>query len=105
MICVLSQNFRDFLPRGSGIVTRRPLILQLINDRSGKCLFVIFLNNVVILEYAEFLHKKGQKFVDFDLVRKEIEDETDRVTGANKGISPVPINLRVFSPHGKTEMY
>lgn len=53
-----------------------------------------------ILEYAEFLHKKGHKFVDFDLVRKEIEDETDRITGANKGISPVPINLRVFSPNG-----
>ncbi|KAI6192009.1 Dynamin GTPase [Aphelenchoides bicaudatus] len=79
------ENFvgKDFLPRGSGIVTRRPLILQLVNDRA---------------EYAEFLHKKGHKFVDFEAVRKEIEDETDRVTGANKGISPVPINLRVFSP-------
>lgn len=51
------------------------------------------------------MHKKGQKFVDFDLVRKEIEDETDRVTGANKGISPVPINLRVFSPHGNIFSY
>lgn len=77
---------RDFLPRGSGIVTRRPLILQLIQDRN---------------EYAEFLHKKGHRFVDFDAVRKEIEDETDRVTGQNKGISPHPINLRVFSPNGK----
>jgi len=28
--------FRDFLPRGSGIVTRRPLILQLINSTLGK---------------------------------------------------------------------
>uniref|UniRef100_A0AC35TWE9 Dynamin GTPase n=1 Tax=Rhabditophanes sp. KR3021 TaxID=114890 RepID=A0AC35TWE9_9BILA len=80
------ENFvgRDFLPRGSGIVTRRPLILQLIQDRS---------------EYAEFLHKKGHKFTDFDAVRKEIEDETDRLTGSNKGISSLPINLRVFSPH------
>ncbi|VDM59015.1 unnamed protein product [Angiostrongylus costaricensis] len=80
------ENFvgKDFLPRGSGIVTRRPLILQLIQDRN---------------EYAEFLHKKGNYFTDFDAVRKEIEDETDRVTGANKGISPHPINLRVFSPN------
>lgn len=80
------ENFvgRDFLPRGSGIVTRRPLILQLIQDRN---------------EYAEFLHKKGSYFTDFDAVRKEIEDETDRVTGPNKGISPHPINLRVFSPN------
>jgi len=28
--------YRDFLPRGSGIVTRRPLILQLINGVTGK---------------------------------------------------------------------
>lgn len=53
------------------------------------------------VEYAEFLHCKGKKFTDFDEVRQEIEAETDRVTGANKGISPVPINLRVYSPHGE----
>ncbi|XP_013115100.1 dynamin isoform X1 [Stomoxys calcitrans] len=80
------ENFvgKDFLPRGSGIVTRRPLILQLING---------------ITEYGEFLHCKGKKFTSFDEVRKEIEDETDRVTGSNKGISNIPINLRVHSPH------
>ncbi|KAJ0181031.1 hypothetical protein K1T71_003116 [Dendrolimus kikuchii] len=80
------ENFvgRDFLPRGSGIVTRRPLILQLIHGNA---------------EYAEFLHCKGKKFVDFNEVRGEIEAETDRVTGSNKGISPVPINLRVYSPN------
>ncbi|NWS78508.1 DYN2 protein, partial [Crotophaga sulcirostris] len=50
-------------------------------------------------EYAEFLHCKSKKFTDFDEVRQEIEAETDRVTGTNKGISPVPINLRVYSPH------
>lgn len=52
-------------------------------------------------EYAEFLHCKGKKFTDFEEVRLEIEAETDRVTGTNKGISPVPINLRVYSPHGE----
>lgn len=31
------------------------------------------------------------------MVRKEIEDETARLTGTNKGISPLPINLRIFS--------
>jgi hypothetical protein len=39
--------------------------------------------------------------VDFDEVRREIEAETDRVTGSNKGISNIPINLRVYSPNGK----
>ncbi|XP_048245945.1 dynamin-1-like isoform X1 [Haliotis rufescens] len=80
------ENFvgRDFLPRGSGIVTRRPLVLQLINNR---------------VEYAEFLHQKGRKYSDFSEVRKEIEEETDKATGKNKGISNIPINLRVYSPN------
>ncbi|XP_048064549.1 dynamin 3a isoform X4 [Megalobrama amblycephala] len=80
------ENFvgRDFLPRGSGIVTRRPLVLQLISSTT---------------EHAEFLHCKGKKFTDFDDVRREIAAETDRVTGTNKGISSIPINLRVYSPN------
>ena len=28
---------RDFLPRGNNIVTRRPLVLQLINSKDPKC--------------------------------------------------------------------
>lgn len=67
-------------------MTRRPLILQLINAPN---------------EYGEFLHCKGKKFMDFSAIMKEIEDETDRMTGSNKGISNLPINLRVYSPHGK----
>lgn len=80
------ENFvgRDFLPRGSGIVTRRPLILQLCHSQQ---------------EYGEFQHCRGQLFTDFDKIRQEIQDETDRCTGKNKGISPIPINLRVHSPH------
>lgn len=53
-------------------------------------------------EHGEFLHCKGKKFTDFDEIRKEIEAETRRLTGSNKGISPVPINLRIHSPHGNT---
>ncbi|XP_075038557.1 dynamin-3 isoform X2 [Mixophyes fleayi] len=80
------ENFvgRDFLPRGSGIVTRRPLVLQLITSKR---------------EYAEFLHCKGKKFSDFDEVRQEIESETERTTATNKGISSIPINLRIYSPN------
>ena len=68
-------------------MTRRPLVLKLIHH-TGQ-------------EYAEFLHTGGKKFTDFNEVRKEIEDETDRETGENKGISNKPINLTVYSPHGK----
>lgn len=74
---------RDFLPRGSGVVTRRPLILQLINDAE---------------EYGEFGHLEGRRFLDFHEIRDEIERETDRVSGRNKAISPDPISLTIHSP-------
>ncbi|KAI9319035.1 Dynamin central region-domain-containing protein [Dichotomocladium elegans] len=78
---------RDFLPRGSGIVTRRPLILQLITQREADA-----------EEYGEFMHSRGKRFYDFGEIRDEIERETTRVAGANKGISRVPIQLRIYSP-------
>ncbi|GMQ04509.1 hypothetical protein CsSME_00049902 [Camellia sinensis var. sinensis] len=78
---------RDFLPRGSGIVTRRPLVLQLHKTEQGQ------------EEYAQFLHQANKKFTDFSLVQKEIQDETDRVTGKTKHISPLPINLSIYSPN------
>ncbi|KAK3433887.1 dynamin-related protein 1E [Eucalyptus grandis] len=78
---------RDFLPRGSGIVTRRPLVLQLHRTEDGA------------QEYAEFLHLPKRRFSDFALVRKEIQDETDRVTGRTKQISPIPIHLSIYSPN------
>ncbi|KAI3511274.1 hypothetical protein L1887_18423 [Cichorium endivia] len=76
---------RDFLPRGSGIVTRRPLVLQLQKTDGGP-------------EYAEFGHIPQRRFTDFSLVRQEIQDETDRITGKSKQISPIPIHLSIFSP-------
>ncbi|XP_059442426.1 phragmoplastin DRP1E-like isoform X3 [Corylus avellana] len=33
------------------------------------------------------------------MVRKEIQDETDRLTGKSKQISPVPIHLSIYSPN------
>ncbi|XP_042028090.1 phragmoplastin DRP1E-like [Salvia splendens] len=77
---------RDFLPRGSGIVTRRPLVLQLQHTEEGQ------------EEYAEFGHLPKKRFTDYSLVRKEIQDETDRVTGKTKQISPIPIHLSIYSP-------
>ncbi|KAA3458807.1 dynamin-related protein 1B isoform X4 [Gossypium australe] len=77
---------KDFLPRGAGIVTRRPLVLQLHRIDDGK-------------EYAEFMHLPKKRFTDFAAVRQEISDETDRETGRSKQISSVPIHLSVFSPN------
>lgn len=77
---------KDFLPRGSGIVTRRPLVLQLHRIDEGR-------------EYAEFMHVPRKRFTDFAAVRKEIADETDRETGRSKQISSVPIYLSIYSPN------
>ncbi|KAG6788211.1 hypothetical protein POTOM_004267 [Populus tomentosa] len=78
---------KDFLPRGSGIVTRRPLVLQLHKIDEGS------------REYAEFLHLPRKRFTDFAAVRREIQDETDRETGRSKQISSVPIHLSIYSPN------
>ncbi|WWD16678.1 hypothetical protein CI109_101108 [Kwoniella shandongensis] len=135
---------RDFLPRGSGIVTRRPLVLQLIHtpdsspsSSSGGGLSTSS-NHAAALRrspriggeedgylptlestptagagvmrpggknmgsntgaaYAEFLHL-NRRFTDFEEIRKEIEAETYRVAGQNKGVSKLPINLKIYGP-------
>lgn len=99
---------RDFLPRGPGIVTRRPLILQLVHSASrwkktkksesdgsdeedGS-------EELEPEEFGKFSHIKDKKFADFYEIRDEIERETERLTGHNKGISSDPIILRIYSP-------
>ncbi|KIM49492.1 hypothetical protein M413DRAFT_6513 [Hebeloma cylindrosporum] len=94
---------RDFLPRGTGIVTRRPLVLQLINRPAGAT----GVNGVDRTtdkaanadEWGEFLHLPGEKFYDFHKIRDEIVRDTEAKTGKNAGISPQPINLRIYSPN------
>ncbi|KAJ3340596.1 vacuolar protein sorting-associated protein 1 [Gonapodya sp. JEL0774] len=110
---------RDFLPRGSGIVTRRPLVLQLINRRlstpsptgsespaltngvspSSPTSKEPTSSNGEPLEWGEFLHLPGKKFTNFDEIRDEIVRDTDAKVGRNAGVSDLPINLRVFSPN------
>lgn len=89
---------RDFLPRGTGIVTRRPLVLQLINrpSASGATEPTGQTNED---EWGEFLHLPGEKFHDFQKIRDEIVRDTELKTGKNAGISAQPINLRIYSPH------
>jgi len=99
---------RDFLPRGTGIVTRRPLVLQLINIPAAGAEDSNYNPNPTsqpaagldhTQEYAEFLHQQGRRFYDFAEVRREIEAETARIAGNNKGINRQPINLKIYSPH------
>ncbi|KAM9475134.1 dynamin-1-like protein isoform 1-T2 [Clarias gariepinus] len=101
---------RDFLPRGSGIVTRRPLVLQLVNiqpleerrkqeneNRTNANSQYSF-PGIKAEEWGTFLHCKHQVFTDFTEIRTEIEEETERTTN-NKGISAEPIHLKIFSPN------
>lgn len=128
---------KDFLPRGTGIVTRRPLVLQLINiskddplvrnynesdlrDARSPMDYNLSSDEINLedhlrrrvasgnssssstlaeepTEWGEFLHIPGKRFYSFDLIRREIETETARIAGLNKGISRLPINLKIFS--------
>ena len=82
---------RDFLPRGAGIVTRRPLVLQLVHINAE--------DSESQWGWGKFLHTGERKFLDFAEIRYEIASETEKVAGVNKGISSDPIRLRIFSPH------
>ncbi|XP_025883884.1 dynamin-related protein 3B-like isoform X1 [Solanum lycopersicum] len=77
---------RDFLPRGSDICTRRPLVLQLLKHNSDE-------------EYGEFLHLPEKRFYDFNEIRWEIQAETEREAGGNKGVSDKQIRLKIYSPN------
>ncbi|CAM6099196.1 unnamed protein product [Calypogeia fissa] len=84
---------RDFLPRGSDICTRRPLVLQLVQTvRRPE-------DRTELVEWGEFLHIPGRRFTDFSTIRKEIQAETERELGMNKGISEKQIRLKIFSPN------
>ncbi|XP_055455117.1 dynamin-1-like protein isoform X6 [Psammomys obesus] len=104
---------RDLLPRGTGVVTRRPLILQLVhvapedkrkttgeeNDPATWKNSRHLSKGVEAEEWGKFLHTKNKLYTDFDEIRQEIENETERISGNNKGVSPEPIHLKVFSPN------
>lgn len=98
-------------------MTRRPLILQLIytplEDKEHRSadegleannlhfynsynyVYSNLLGTFHLEEWATFLHTKNKIFTDFSQVLQEIELETDRVAGDNKGISHDAIHLKV----------
>jgi len=79
----------DFLPRGEGVVTRRPLELRLVHvSPNGEEDFK---------PYAEFPSEGKQKYYDFDKVREKIMSLTDQIAGKNKGIVDDPITMTVYS--------
>ncbi|XP_061629798.1 dynamin-1-like protein isoform X2 [Phyllopteryx taeniolatus] len=90
---------RDVLPRGTGIVTRRPLIFQLVHVDTEDRRKTSEENGIDGEEWGKFLHTKNKIYTNFEEIRQEIEAETERISGINKGISEEPIHLKVFSPN------
>jgi hypothetical protein len=74
----------NFLPRGEGVVTRRPLELRLVHtyDQSKP--------------WAKF-EGSEQKYTNFDEVRRNIDRLTDEIAGRNKEIVDDPIVLTIYS--------
>ncbi|KJP85844.1 hypothetical protein AK88_04492 [Plasmodium fragile] len=77
----------DFLPRGEGIVTRRPIEFRLIHIKEDS----------EIKHWAVFEDDKNKKFTDFNKVREHINNLTDELAGKNKGIIDEPIVLNIYS--------
>ena len=75
----------NFLPRGSGVVTRRPLELRLQRVKTSQTY------GVFPKDYPD------KKMFNFDDVRTTIELLTDKVCGEKKGIIDDPIILQVYS--------
>jgi len=79
----------DFLPRGQGVVTRRPLELRLVHvSPQGQENFK---------PYAEFPNEGKQKYYDFDRVREKIIELTDKAAGKNKGIIDDALTMTIYS--------
>lgn len=76
---------QEILPRGKGIVTRRPIEIQLKNNPGGE------------QDYVEFAERRGEKITDMDAARLLIEEDTEKVAGKNKSISNVPLRLKFYS--------
>jgi dynamin 1-like protein len=76
----------DFLPRGAGVCTRRPLELRLVHESEPST-----------KAWAKFGEVPDRKFTDFEEVRSMIEKLTDKVAGKNKNIVDDPITLTVHS--------
>ncbi|CAD5225714.1 unnamed protein product [Bursaphelenchus xylophilus] len=88
---------RDFLPRGTGIVTRQPLVLDLIRtpigDRRRKRPGAPAEGDFALFEGVE------KVYTDFEEVREGIEELTRKTCGSNKGVSDKRIHLRIYSEH------
>ncbi|KAL4426306.1 hypothetical protein ABPG74_006563 [Tetrahymena malaccensis] len=76
----------DFLPRGSGVVTRCPLEIRLIEVTNRGSDFK---------PYAYFFEEKSKIYHDFEQVKQEIQKITNEIAGPGKKIVDKVITLTI----------
>jgi dynamin 1-like protein len=65
---------------------------------------LLLIGTLPLEEWAKFLHIKNKIFTDFGDILREIEHETDRVAGSNKGIAHEAIHLKVYFSFNKKKI-
>ncbi|PNS19214.1 Protein msp1, mitochondrial [Sphaceloma murrayae] len=76
----------EFLPKGSNMVTRRPIELTLVNSPKATS------------EYGEFPTLGLGKITDFSQIQKTLTD-LNLAVPEQQCVSDDPIQLRIYSPH------
>lgn len=90
----------DFLPRGSGVVTRSPILIQLNKLKNNPTVSAsdhATENGPAPQRWVEFIHAPNKKFFAEKEIQAEIVAETERVAGKNKSLSPTALIMKVFS--------
>lgn len=81
---------KDFLPRGQGIVTRRPVIIQKLIDPTAN------------QDYAILADFPNQRITDFEVVRNSLQQKMDEAARSELGISSDPVVVKIFVRSGVT---
>ncbi|KAK9477552.1 hypothetical protein V1514DRAFT_296013 [Lipomyces japonicus] len=76
----------EFLPKGSNMVTRRPIELTLVNTPGAAA------------EYGEFPALKLGKLTDFSHIQRTLTDLNLAIPDS-EAVSDDPIRLNIYSPH------
>lgn len=82
----------DFMPKGEGIVTRTPIILQLVNVKDGEAFCVV--------SYLDKDNNKvEERMSDFSALNELLVRVTDEITGGSKCVKENPIFVEIHSKH------
>ena len=74
----------DILPKGDGVVTRMPLELRLNHLETGE-------------PYIIFEEDKNEKITDFSIIKKKINQLTNKFCGEKKNIKDIPLIINIYS--------